>query len=509
MRTAFTASKGHIGRLATFYLAHRRRISYGVWAALLFSIMKRIKDTIEEHKASRRLGRKSTDDKVAINRVFLKRLWVLVQVAIPGLYSKEAMLLAAHSLFLVIRTMLSLYIAVLDGALVSALVSGRGKDFIKGLLWWMTCAIPACFVNAMLSYNQGKLAMLYRSNLTKHIHQRYLSGMTFYALTNLDSRIQNADQLIIADVANFSNSLAEIYSNLAKPCLDILIYTWQLSRNVGGEGLFIMGLVVQLSSQAVRTLTPPFGKYVAEEAKLAGEFRADHARLIEHSEEIALYAGHEWEKTVVDRSYFGLVRHINRVLRRKLLHGVIEDFVVKYVWGALGLVLCSIPVFFSRASTSISSTNRTEQFVTNRRLLLSASDAFGRVMYSYKEIAELAGYTARVHSLLDVLDDVDREHYVKTLVSSKTTDEQEKLLSRRGTHKLSEDIEFVDVPILSPNGDVLVSKMSFRIRQGQHLLITGPNGCGKSSVFRIIGSLWPVYGGYVLVFTCETWKLIM
>lgn len=54
--------------------------------------------------------------------------------------------------------------------------------------------------------------------------------------------------MITVDINRFATSLAAIYGNVAKPVLDVILYNYQLSRNVGAEGLVVLTIGVQASA---------------------------------------------------------------------------------------------------------------------------------------------------------------------------------------------------------------------------------------------------------------------
>ena len=57
----------------------------------------------------------------------------------------------SHSFFLVVRTLISLKVAAMDGAIVKALVKGNGREFLMRIVYWMLIAVPATFTNSMVS----------------------------------------------------------------------------------------------------------------------------------------------------------------------------------------------------------------------------------------------------------------------------------------------------------------------------------------------------------------------
>lgn len=97
-----------------------------------------------------------------LNNDFVKQLLKLLEIMIPKVMCYETGLLAVHTLCLISRTFLSIYVAALEGAIVKYIVRKDLRQFTIVLLKWFGIAIPATFINSMIRFLEGKLSLSFR-----------------------------------------------------------------------------------------------------------------------------------------------------------------------------------------------------------------------------------------------------------------------------------------------------------------------------------------------------------
>ncbi len=373
----------------------------------------------------------------------------------------------------------------------NALQDRNWDAFVSELL--IFCGLATAFIVLavyQLYLNQW-LQIRWRQWMTKALLGDWLDGANHYRMQLLGDAADNPDQRLTEDIQMFVERTLSIGIGLLGAVVTLgsfVIILWGLSAaaplHVFGSDWTIPGYLVwaALIYALIGTLLThwigwPLVQLNFNQQRFEADFRFNLVRVRENSEQIALLRG---EKAETGR----LLDRFGRVVANFLL---IMSRTKRLTFFTAGYQQVSIVFPYVVVSPAY--------FAGTMQLggLMQTASAFNSVQTSlsffitvYRQLAEWRAVIQRL-SGFQLGAAAARAAAVTPPVVE---------VAAGATNS---GVQIDDVAVDLPNGKPLVSGTGVSIPSGDRMLVTGPTGSGKSTLFRAIAGIWPFGKGRIVV----------
>ena len=418
---------------------------------------------------------------------FARSAWGLVG---PYLRSEERWRARALLALIVVLTLGLVFLQVLfndwNRQFFEAL---QNKDFASfGPLLLRFGIIAALYIVGAVYrlYFQQMLQMRWRVWLTHEYVENWLSRRTYYRMEVAGRTADNPDQRISEDVQLFTSTTLSLALGLLSSVVTLVSFVailWiisgplafalgPLSVNIPGYMVWVAVLYALAGSLLTHFIGRPLIGLNFARQRVEADFRFGLVRLRENAEGVALYGGEDAEQS-------GLRGRVERIRANWWqLMGFTKRLTFMTVGydqiGAVFPLVVAAPRYFEGAITL--------------GVLAQIGNAFGQVQGSLswflESYGQLAAWKATVDRLLTFRMAMDAAQLAPGTGIELVVD------GATGVRA-----EHVDLAL--PDGHVMLADTSVVITPGERLLVTGPSGIGKSTLFRALAGIWPFGRGRI------------
>ncbi len=380
---------------------------------------------------------------------------------------------SASLLFAFATTLYAAALSLLQRMFWNALSTKDVVKFQKLLVLYVIVVVVGPIVLSLFDWIKERLALLWRKALTQQFLGQYLDNSTHYRLTLRGQVVDNPDQRIAEDIRQFTSRAVRFFCVIFVGVFDLAVFSILLYK-VYSPLLWVVMLYAVFGTSAIavfgRRLVPLNRLQLSREA----DFRYSLVRIRESSESIAFYGGEKAEGRQLDLRFDALFRNALKVL------GLTRD--VNFVshsyryWAQVIPTGVVAPAYF-RGDMPLGGIS--QMFFSFNHVLSSMS----LVVMEFTALAEFSAGVRRLRQLSRAMHEenaVPFDHSSKILQSYDTP----------GTVDAEMRLSKVSLRTPSDPPRDLVQNLSMHVSTGQHVLIVGTSGVGKSSLLRAVCGLW-------------------
>lgn len=405
------------------------------------------------------------------------------------------------------------FLGNLSGEFYAALLEGSEAKFtdlvLKGTL---LCLIQAV-TKATKTMASQWLGIRARERLTLKLQDRYLAdNRSCYGVCEFASAAaDNPDQRLTQDIENLSQIMLTLLNDLCISPVLLLWYTFATSRVSGWLGALLVWCYFGFSAAICKLVVSPLASRVFVKDQAEGNFRYQHVFVRDSSESLALTVyGFRTMRRLLEATFGVLLRASWSLARYAWLvdaiTGLFEYFGSIFTYIVIGLVILSNGDLRNGPAGSAPEVGR---FISQSTFaILYLIFQITSITAASEKMGRLAGYVARVSLLDEKLSLINGESSGEDRdspdASSCLIPERRASLPLRSDHSPSTAaignppiertplLRVCDVSVFKPKTLLpMLSNISFSVEPGQHTLIVGPSGVGKSTLIKCIAGLWP------------------
>ncbi len=350
--------------------------------------------------------------------------------------------------------------------------------FVEIVGIYILIAVYAFYLNQMLQIR-------WRQWLTGHFVKNWLTDRAYYHISlnqgAANSVVDNPDQRIADDLNAFTNSSLSLGLDFISNVVTLFSFVFVLYAISGSVKLFgvtihgYMLYVAILYSAFGTLLTHMIGRKLVpltfNQQRVEANFRYGLIRVRENPEAVALYGGERDEQITLTERFQAVRDNFWAIMRRTK---ALNFFTIGFNQVAnIFPLLVALPRYFSH-QIALGGLSQIPM------VFGQVQGAFSWFVTSYQGLVGWRATVSRLHG------------FQEAVAAARLAAANGPRLGQPGAA-----LKFDQLTLSLPDGRRLLDNASLSLPPGQPVVLTGPSGIGKSTLFRAIAGIWPFGDGVI------------